>query len=120
MYIPPAIDLSRSIIENQKLFEKILSKDLNVSEKDKVLDLGCGRGRIAIHISKLTGANLYGLNIDNDQVQNARKFASIKGLSKQCTFVEVLFYFCIYKVKYIIFWVILIIYLYHLTVIHCC
>ena len=43
MYIPPAIDLSSSIIANQKLFEKMMCKDIGMVAGHKVLDIGCGQ-----------------------------------------------------------------------------
>lgn len=86
MYIPPAMDLSRSILENQTLFEQKMAKDLGVGKGDKVLDIGCGRGRIASHIASLTGADVTGINIDITQLEAAKKFAQAHNLSKQCTF----------------------------------
>lgn len=86
MYIPPAMDLSASIMRNQELFEKKMSKDLQISEKDKVLDIGCGRGRIASHIASITKAKVTGINLDMEQLKYARHFAKGNGLAKQCQF----------------------------------
>jgi sterol 24-C-methyltransferase len=86
MYIPPAMDLSRSIIANQVLFERKMSQDLHIGKGDKVLDIGCGRGRVASHIASITGAQVVGLNIDSDQLNSARQFALGNGLSEQCQF----------------------------------
>ena len=87
MYIPPAMDLSCSIIENQNLFERKMSRDLNMKKGDKILDVGCGRGRIASHMASMSGAHVTGMNIDADQLEAARKFAAGNGLSKQCQFI---------------------------------
>jgi sterol 24-C-methyltransferase len=86
MYIPPVIDLSKSIIANQTLFEQKLCQDLGIKSKDKVLDIGCGRGRVASHIASHTGASITGINIDPDQLQAAQKFALGNGLAVQCQF----------------------------------
>lgn len=86
MYIPPAIDLSASIIANQALFERKMAKDLGISAKDKVLDMGCGRGRVANHVASITGAQLTGMNIDPNQLESARQFALGNGLASQCQF----------------------------------
>jgi sterol 24-C-methyltransferase len=86
MYIPPAMDLSKSIIQNQVLFEEKMAKDLGVGKGDKVLDIGCGRGRIACHVASLTGASVTGVNIDHNQLESARRFAQGSGLSDQCQF----------------------------------
>ncbi len=86
MYIPPAMDLSKSIIENQNLFEERLCKDLGIANKSKTLDIGCGRGRIAMHISQLSGSNVTGINIDTDQMESARLYANKLKLNAKCEF----------------------------------
>lgn len=88
MYIPPAMDLSKSIIMNQKLFEQMMAKDLGFSSFHNVLDLGCGRGRVASHMAQISGAHVTGMNIDLDQLQQARKFAEGNGLTNRVNFVQ--------------------------------
>jgi len=83
MYIPPAIDLSKSITANQKLLEQRIAKDLRLKKGDKVLDIGCGRGRIAGHIASISGAHVTGMNIDTVQLESAVRFAKAKGLPCQ-------------------------------------
>eukprot|EP00697_Spironema_sp_BW2_P014350 gnl/Spiro4/4778_TR2397_c0_g1_i1.p1 gnl/Spiro4/4778_TR2397_c0_g1~~gnl/Spiro4/4778_TR2397_c0_g1_i1.p1 ORF type:complete len:381 (-),score=86.53 gnl/Spiro4/4778_TR2397_c0_g1_i1:195-1271(-) len=85
MYIPPAIDLSVSIIENQVLFERRMAKDLGLDASKNVLDIGCGRGRVAAHMAKLSGATVTGFNIDETQLDSGRKNAARNGL-KNLTF----------------------------------
>jgi Methylase involved in ubiquinone/menaquinone biosynthesis len=86
MYIPPAIDLSKSIIANQALYEKRMCKDLGIKPTDHVLDIGCGRGRVASHVASLTGACVTGINIDPNQLESAKRFAKGNGLTEQCQF----------------------------------
>ncbi|MDE3045452.1 MAG: methyltransferase domain-containing protein [Verrucomicrobiota bacterium] len=86
MYIPPAIDLSKSIIANQRLFEERVSRDLGLKTGDRVLDVGCGRGRVASHIASISGARVTGMNIDPNQLESARRFALGNGLENQCEF----------------------------------
>ena len=86
MYIPPAIDLSKNLIENQILFERRLSRDLNLKKGDRALDIGCGRGRVAAHLASATGASVVGLNIDAGQVEAGRIYAKAKGLP--CEFIQ--------------------------------
>ncbi len=71
MYMPPAIDVQKSVLENQNLLERQLAKDISVGEGDTVLDLGCGCGAIAEHIATLTGCTVYGINIDKSQIEKA-------------------------------------------------
>jgi sterol 24-C-methyltransferase len=88
MYIPPALDLTKGIIENQLLFEKKFSQQLEMKAGDKVLELGCGRGRVAAHLASYTGSDITGINIDQGQLDNAIAFANKQGLSNQCHFLN--------------------------------
>ena len=83
MYIPAAMDLSKSFSENQKLFEQKMSQDLSIGKGNKVLDIGCGRGRIASYIATLTNAEVTGMNIDATQLESARRYALGNGLPCQ-------------------------------------
>ena len=75
MYIPMVMDINRSIPENQCLWEQKLANDLNVKPGSKILDIGCGSGIIANDVSFYTNSKVYGINIDNKQLQQAREFA---------------------------------------------
>src|SRR5579872_1893650 len=86
MYIPPAIDLSKSIIENQKLFERKMGQDLSVGVGGKLLDIGCGRGRVANLMASSTGAHVTGFNIDDNQLGAARMFAVSSGMQNLLEF----------------------------------
>lgn len=83
MYIPPAIDLHANITLNQILYEECVARELNLPPDAKVLDLGCGRGRVAAHMSSITGAQVTGLNIDSDQIAGAIAFNKEQKLSNQ-------------------------------------
>ncbi|KXL47875.1 hypothetical protein M433DRAFT_52706, partial [Acidomyces richmondensis BFW] len=74
MYVPPILDLSQGISANQVLYEEMIAEELQLPPNAKVLDLGCGRGRVAAHMTNMTGAKVTGLNIDADQVASAIVF----------------------------------------------
>lgn len=78
MYIPPIIDAKKSVSENQELFEKQFMRELRIKAGDRVLDIGCGRGRIAAHVARATGAHVTGINIDEEQLKHGRLFAKEK------------------------------------------
>jgi len=80
MYIPPVYDLPQGVYGNQLLFEKDMAMTLDVGPSDVVLELGCGRGRIAHHVARITGAKVVGMNIEDSQVQNAIAYANETGL----------------------------------------
>jgi len=73
MYMPPAMDAEKSVLENQDLLEEQLARDIGVGADGTVLDLGCGCGAIGAHIAELTGCSVYGINIDKSQIQKAQK-----------------------------------------------
>ena len=75
MYIPPWMSRKATVLENQLLYEELICKDIDLKPDDKVLDLGCGRGRVAAHMTQYSGgAHVTGLNIDPDQIEQARAF----------------------------------------------
>jgi len=51
---------------------------LNLSKKNKVLDLACGMGVIAEYVSDTTGANVVGVDIANEAITHAQKRTSQK------------------------------------------
>jgi sterol 24-C-methyltransferase len=86
MYIPAAMDLSKSIIENQNLFERKMARDLGLKQGNHALEMGCGKGRVANHMATYTGAQVTGFNIDEGQLESARQFTQRKGMTDQCHF----------------------------------
>jgi sterol 24-C-methyltransferase len=80
MYIPPWMSRKASVLENQILYERSIAQDIGLRVGDKVLDLGCGRGRVAAHMAQHSGAQVTGLNIDPNQVAQAKSFNEERGL----------------------------------------
>lgn len=80
MYIPPAMNMKVSVRDNQLLYEESIARHLELKPGDKVLDLGCGRGRVAAHMAKYSGARVTGLNIEPDSIAQARAFNNDLGL----------------------------------------
>ncbi|KAJ5689994.1 hypothetical protein N7462_004386 [Penicillium macrosclerotiorum] len=80
MYIPPWMSRKATVLENQILYERSIAQDIGLSAGDKVLDLGCGRGRVAAHMAQHTGAHVTGLNIDPNQIAQAKTFNQERGL----------------------------------------
>lgn len=86
MYFPPYLDASVGVVANQILFERKMMADIGAQAGSRVLDIGCGRGRISAHVAESTGARVSGFNIDPSQVANAAEHARRNGLDGQCDF----------------------------------
>ncbi|MEE3127195.1 MAG: class I SAM-dependent methyltransferase [Actinomycetota bacterium] len=88
LYIPPMLDETKGLYENQILTERALLEDLALDDPrgSHLLDMGCGRGRIAYHLATLTGGQVSGYNIDPDQVENAVDWARHRGMSDRLHF----------------------------------
>ncbi|XDG07290.1 hypothetical protein ABKA04_006905 [Annulohypoxylon sp. FPYF3050] len=83
MYIPPLMDKKASVLDNQLLYEESIAKDIGLKEGMKVLDLGCGRGRVAAHMTSFSGAHVTGLNIDANQIAQAKEWNERCGFSNE-------------------------------------
>jgi sterol 24-C-methyltransferase len=87
MYIPPLRDPKVGLTANQELYELKMMGDINAfGSSKKVMDIGCGRGRIAMHTARATGAHVSGINLDPSQIENAKHFAEKTGLKDQTHF----------------------------------
>ena len=88
LYIPPQLDDSLGLYGNQLLIERATFKELNLKEpaQSHLLDMGCGRGRIAHHFATLSGGQVSGYNIDPNQIENAIDWAAECDMSDQLHF----------------------------------
>jgi sterol 24-C-methyltransferase len=88
LYIPPLLDASEGLYGNQLLCEQAVLKELRLARPDAshLLDMGCGRGRIAYHFATLTGGQVSGYNIDPNQIENAIAWAAECGMSDRLHF----------------------------------
>mmetsp|Transcript_27210 Transcript_27210/g.59024 ORF Transcript_27210/g.59024 Transcript_27210/m.59024 type:complete len:361 (+) Transcript_27210:338-1420(+) len=91
MYIPPLRDPAVGLVANQDLYEEKMMADIGLvpdgtHKTKKVLDIGCGRGRIAMHTATATGATVEGINLDPSQIDNARHYSVKIGLGDVTNF----------------------------------
>ena len=86
MYIPPHMDERVGVAGTQELFEQKMMRDLGARPGMRLLDLGCGRGRVAHHVASRTGAHVTGINIDPGQVASARDLARRKRFEDRTEF----------------------------------
>lgn len=62
MYIPPLMNKKASVRDNQLLCEESIAREIGLKPGMRVLDLGCGRGRVAAHMTSFSGATVTGIN----------------------------------------------------------
>ena len=88
LYIPPMLDESQRLYGNQLLIEKAVLAELDLKDpvNSHLLDMGCGRGRIAHHFATMTGGQVSGYNIDPNQLENAVNWAAECGMSDRLHF----------------------------------
>lgn len=61
---------------------RVLAETVSITEKDHVLDAGCGQGGSSAWLAENTGASAVGITPVESQVNMARRFIEHKGLSK--------------------------------------
>ena len=88
LYIPPQFNDSKGLYDNQLICEQALLQELNLhdSKSSHLLDMGCGRGRIAHYLATLSGGKVSGYNIDPNQIENAINWAAETNMSDRLDF----------------------------------
>ncbi|KAJ1453207.1 S-adenosyl-L-methionine-dependent methyltransferase [Pelagophyceae sp. CCMP2097] len=76
MYIPPVMDGQLGVFANQLAYEEWFAGELQIHNESRVLELGCGRGRISHHVASRTGASVVAMNLEATQLDAARAFAA--------------------------------------------
>ncbi|KAG0335094.1 Delta(24)-sterol C-methyltransferase [Podila horticola] len=69
-------------------YEHYLAANMNIQPHYKVLDIGCGVGGPAFEICHFTGAHVTGLNINDYQINRAKRYAVVAGLDARTTFIK--------------------------------
>ena len=70
--------------QNNKIQHVI--KKLNIKPNQKVLDIGCGWGSLAIDIARTTQCNVTGISLSENQIRYCSKRAKELNLENQLTF----------------------------------
>jgi len=88
LYIPPQLDENEGLYGNQLLCEQDVFKELNLQDpgNSHLLDMGCGRGRIAHYMATMSGGQVSGYNIDPNQIENAIDWAEQCNMSDRLHF----------------------------------
>ena len=79
-------DETKTLEEAQQNKINHIIKKLDIKSGQKVLDVGCGWGGMAIEIAKSTGAKVKGITLSENQFKTASERAQKEGLSHKVTF----------------------------------
>jgi len=75
-------------LECHDLFHHTMSKYLDAKQGDSILELGCGYGEIGRQVAKISGANVTGLTMADEEIVGANERIKGAGLEKQCRMVQ--------------------------------
>ncbi|KJE96295.1 cyclopropane-fatty-acyl-phospholipid synthase [Capsaspora owczarzaki ATCC 30864] len=64
----------------------LIIKKLQLKQTDRLLDLGCGWGGLALEAARKVGCRVLAVNLSKEQIEFARKQAAKEGLSHLCEF----------------------------------
>ncbi|CTQ53375.1 Cyclopropane-fatty-acyl-phospholipid synthase [Roseibium album] len=59
---------------------------LQLSDSEKILEIGCGWGAFALEVARQHGASVEGVTLSHEQLDHARNAATDVGLADKCTF----------------------------------
>lgn len=67
--------------------EMVMRKHISVPSQLRVLDLGCGKGAVSIHLARIFGCHVKGIDLIPDFIDCARQQAESVGVQGLCDFV---------------------------------
>lgn len=75
-------------MECHDLFHHTMSKYLDAQDGNQILEIGCGYGEIGRQVAKISGANVVGLTMADEEIIGANERIKKAGLEKQCRMVQ--------------------------------
>src|SRR5262249_18841616 len=77
-----------SLEEAQRAKLELVSRKIWAKPGDRILELGCGWGSLALHMARHHGAHVTAYNISSEQIRYAHERARREGLDDRVRFVE--------------------------------
>lgn len=84
-FLPYLLQDLQEIGTDPVLTEKMISRNIT-KHPLTVLDLGCGKGAVSIHLAKALGCNVIGIDGMPEFIEAANKITKIQGVSHLCKF----------------------------------
>jgi arsenite methyltransferase len=63
-----------------------LVQKMGIAKDSKILDVACGLGTTAIFLAKSFDCRVNGIDLASQNIENAKRFPAIKGISKKTEF----------------------------------
>lgn len=80
-FLTPLYDLAIALLTREKVWRGTLVTQVNPMPDDRILDVGCGTGALAIRLKLIeSNSEIFGLDPDPDVLLRARKKATRKGV----------------------------------------
>lgn len=79
-------DKNTKLREAQKLKKDHIARKLNLKKGNRVLDIGCGWGGMALHLACFEDTEVHGVTLSQEQLQMAKARAERSGLTSRVTF----------------------------------
>ncbi|NVK35172.1 MAG: class I SAM-dependent methyltransferase [Rhodobacteraceae bacterium] len=78
---------AETLEDAQKVKLQKITDLVKLTGQEKILEIGCGWGALALHIAAQSGARVEGITLSDEQLAYARDAAREAGLSDRCSFV---------------------------------
>lgn len=85
-YLPYLLQDLWELGSSPRDIEELILQHIRVSGKTKVLDLACGKGPVSVHLAKVFGCTVKGIDIIPEFITYAKKKAEEYSVEKLCEF----------------------------------
>ncbi|MEE8624813.1 MAG: class I SAM-dependent methyltransferase [Acidiferrobacterales bacterium] len=86
-YLPELLADLEELGSDAQAITKVLD-DLNLTESTTVVDLGCGKGAVAVEVAEYLNLKVLGIELFEPFVESCKKLAESRGVSALCHFIH--------------------------------
>ncbi len=86
-YLPELLADLQELGGNAKLIASVLG-DLDLTSSTTVVDLGCGKGAVAIEVAADLNCKVYGIDLFRPFIESCTKLAERRGVADLCRFIH--------------------------------
>lgn len=86
-YLPELLADLQELGSDAEAITRVLD-DLNLTKSATIVDLGCGKGAVAVEIAENLNLNVLGIDLFEPFIENCREQAESRGVSELCHFIH--------------------------------